>query len=216
MTKQVVKRGPWQIWLMIAMLSGVIVAGFLLFPKTEEQRDRLLSRLGTTNHGEFVLPPVSMGSLTLTDSEGSPWTFNEQKLKWRLLIPGGSECIERCREMLYLSRQVHVSLGKYSRRFERLYLSLDGATSEETSGYIKQNHPFLHIVQGSSKELKELLNSTNTPFSSNNSDEAGEIRAYLVDQQGLVMMSYTLKNKGSEIIEDIEHLMKYSPSNVAN
>ena len=211
MTKQAIKRGNWQVWLMIAMLSGVIIAGFLLFPKTEEQRNNLLSRLGTTNHGEFVSPPVSMTSLTLTDAEGSPWTFNEQKLKWRLLILGDSECIERCREMLYLSRQVHISLGKYSRRFERLYIVLDGTISEETAGYIRQNHPFLHTVRGSSQELKDLLSSTNTPFSPNTSDEVGGIRAYLVDQQGLVMMSYTLKNKGSEMIEDIEHLMKYSP-----
>ena len=35
-------------------------------------------------------------------------------------------------------------------------------------------------------------------------------RAYLVDQQGFAMMSYDLSHKGTEIIEDIEHLMKYS------
>ena len=211
MTEQVTRRGHWQIWLMIAMLGGVIIAGFLLFPSTEEQRNSLLSRLGTTNHGEFVLPPVSIEGLTLEDTEGNPWQFSEQKKKWRLLISGGSECIEQCGKMIYLTRQVHISLGKYSRRFERLYIVLDNNISEETVAYFKQNHPFLHTYRGSSQELEALLGSTNAPFSLSSGGEAGTMRAYLVDQQGLVMMSYTLENKGADMIEDIEHLMKYSP-----
>ena len=211
MTEQVTKRGHWQVWLMIAMLSGVIIAGFLLFPTTEGQRNSLLSSLGTTNHGEFVLPPVSMESLTLVDAEGAPWKLSEQKTKWRLLIAGGGNCAAQCREMVYLTRQVHISLGKYSRRFERLYIALDDTVSEETAEYLKQNHPFLHTYSGSVQELESLLKNTNAPFSLSSSEETGTMRAYLVDQQGLVMMSYTLENEGSEIIEDIEHLMKYSP-----
>lgn len=211
MTEQVNKRGHWQVWLMIAMLSGVIIAGFLMFPSTEGQRNSLLSSLGTTNYGEFVLPPVSMEGLMLEDAEGNPWKLSEQKTKWRLLIAGGGECVEQCREMIYLTRQVHISLGKYSRRFERLYIALDENISEETAGYLKQDHPFLHTYRGSSQELEVLLASTNAPFSLSSGGEAGTMRAYLVDQQGLVMMSYTLENKGADMIEDIEHLMKYSP-----
>ncbi len=211
MTEQVKKRGHWQVWLMIGMLSGVIIAGFLMFPSTEEQRNSLLSSLGTTNHGEFVLPPVSMEGLMLEDSEGNPWKLSEQKTKWRLLIAGGGECIDQCREMIYLTRQVHISLGKYSRRFERLYIALDEKLSEETAGYLKKNHPFLHIYRGSAQELKALLESTNAPLVLSSESETSTMRAYLVDQQGLVMMSYTLENKGTEMIEDIEHLMKYSP-----
>jgi cytochrome oxidase Cu insertion factor (SCO1/SenC/PrrC family) len=211
MTEQVKKRGHWQVWLMIGMLGGVIAAGFLMFPSTEEQRNSLLSSLGTTNHGEFVLPPVSMEGFMLEDSEGNSWKLSEQKTKWRLLIAGGGECIDQCREMIYLTRQVHISLGKYSRRFERLYIALDEKLSEETAGYLKKNHPFLHVYRGSSQELKALLESTNAPLALSSEGETGTMRAYLVDQQGLVMMSYTLENKGTEMIEDIEHLMKYSP-----
>lgn len=211
MTEQVKKRGHWQVWLMIVMLGGVIAAGFLMFPNTEEQRNSLLSSLGTTNYGEFVLPPVSMEGLMLEDPEGNSWKLSEQKTKWRLLIAGGGECIDQCREMIYLTRQVHISLGKYSRRFERLYIALDETLSEETAGYLKKNHPFLHVYRGSSQELKALLGSTNAPLALSSEDETGTMRAYLVDQQGLVMMSYTLENKGTEMIEDIEHLMKYSP-----
>lgn len=212
MTEQVAKKGRWQIWLMIAMLSGVIVAGFLIFPSTEEQRNSLLSRLGTTNQGEFVLPPTSMLDLALTDGNNNPWLLTNQKTKWRMIVAGSGECVGQCREMLYLTRQVHISLGKYSRRFERLYLVQGGSLGEEAAEYIKLNHPFLKVLKGDNVGLKELLENTNAPFTEDISSNADThvMRAYLVDQKGFIMMSYTLAHEGREMKEDIEHLMKYS------
>jgi hypothetical protein len=52
-----------------------------------------------------------------------------------------------------------------------------------------------------------MLAKTNTLFYE---QDIKTNRAYLVDQQGFAMMSYDLSHKGTEIIEDIEHLMKYS------
>lgn len=205
MTEQAPKRGQWQVWSMIAIFAIVIIAGFLLFPKTEEERRSLLSKLGTTNHGEFVLPPSPMVDLELRYLDDTPWRFAEQKIKWRLVIAGSGECIDECREMLYLTRQVHISLGKYSRRFERLYLSQGEPLAQETAEYIQQNHPFLKVLKGSKDGFAAVLEKTNTPL------DPALVRAYLVDQQGLVMMSYTLADSGHDMIEDIEHLMKFSP-----
>jgi len=209
MTEQATNSGRWHVWLMIAMLAGVIVAGFLMFPKTEEQRNSLLSRLGTTNHGEFVLPPVPMTDLELMDTDQSSWRLADQKAKWRMVIAGGGSCVEQCREMLYLTRQVHISLGKYSRRFERLYFSLGEDLVQETSEYIKLNHPFLKVLKADKHVFETMLKETNAPLQL--SGDSGTMRAYLIDQKGLIMMSYNLANEGNEIIEDIEHLMKYSP-----
>jgi hypothetical protein len=209
MTEQATNSGRWHVWLMIAMLAGVIVAGFLMFPKTEEQRDSLLSRLGTTNHGEFVLPPVPMADLELMDTDQSSWRLVDQKAKWRMVIAGAGSCVEQCREMLYLTRQVHISLGKYSRRFERLYFSLGEDLVQETSEYIKLNHPFLKVLKADKHVFETMLKETNAPLQL--SGDGGTMRAYLIDQKGFIMMSYSLANEGNEIIEDIEHLMKYSP-----
>lgn len=211
MTEQATKSGRWHVWLMIAMLAGVIVAGFLMFPKTEEQRNSLLSRLGTTNHGEFVLPPVPMADLELTETDQSSWSLADQKTKWRMVIAGADSCVEQCREMLYLTRQVHISLGKYSRRFERLYFVLGKDLAEETAEYIKLNHPFMRILKADKYGFEAMLKETNAPLNVSGSSDNYTMRAYLVDQQGLIMMSYTLANDGNEIIEDIKHLMKYSP-----
>lgn len=209
MTQQGKKTGQWQALLMVVILGGVIAGGFLMFPKTKDARDSLLSKLGTTNHGEFVLPAVSMKSLQLKDAEGRPWLFDEQKTKWRMLIPGYANCDQACQDVLYLTRQVHISLGKYSRRFERIYLNFDDHLDAESAEYMKL-HPFLHLLSGDQEEMKQLLAETNTPLKGKSNSDA-PLRVYLVDQQGLVMMSYTAADDGHDIIEDIDHLMKYSP-----
>jgi len=207
MVKQKNTKNQWQVWLMMLILGGVIIAGFLIYPKTEDHRNLLLEKLGTTNYGDFVVPPAPIAGLIFKNNEDDAWILADQKPKWRMIIAGDGECVDRCRELIYLTRQIHISLGKYSRRFERLYLALDQQLVDETSAYLKLNHPFLKVIYGSREEFEVLLKNTNTPFGSKNTDL---IRAYLVDQQGLVMMSYSLANKGNEIIEDIEHLMKYS------
>ena len=206
MTEHQTKSGYWPVLVMIGILTGVIAAGFLLFPKTSDQRNSLLGRLGTTNFGEFVDPAVSMTDLSLKAADGSPWVFSEQKIKWRLIIPGMGKCIDQCRDLLYTTRQVHISLGKYSRRFERVYIALDNEIDPETQSYMEE-HPFLSVVYGKQEELEQLLKGTNAPLFT----AGASLRAYLVDQEGLIMMSYSLANDGKEMIEDIEHLMKYSP-----
>ena len=200
-------KGQWQVWFMIIMLGGVVALGFLIYPKTEDQRNSLLSKLGTTNHGNFIVPPASIKDLNLKSIDGQTWDFLDQKPKWRLIIAGDQECLDQCRELLYLTRQVHISLGKYSRRFERLYVSLDQKLGAEVLEFLKLNHPFLKIAYADEKEFESMLAKTDTPFYEKNFKTN---RAYLVDQQGFVMMSYNLSHKGTEIIEDIKHLMKYS------
>ena len=51
----------YQIWLMLVIVFGVILAGFLMVPKTEEQRIAMMERMGTTNQGEIISPTVDMG-----------------------------------------------------------------------------------------------------------------------------------------------------------
>ena len=50
----------YQIWLMLIIVFGVILAGFLMVPNTEEERQAMMERMGTTNHGDIVSPTVDM------------------------------------------------------------------------------------------------------------------------------------------------------------
>lgn len=206
---------PYQVILMLVIVLGVIVAGFLVFPKTQEERDRMLARLGTTNHGILVQPPLSLQTLTVNDASGNPWILSEQPRKWRLLIPGGSRCDDACQQRLYITRQMHIRLGKYTHRVQRIYLNLETAMDEELVARLGDEHPYLQLMQGNAEQFLELLASRDLPWSGQRpwagTPDQGTMRALVVDQNGYAMMYYQDQHSGNQMLEDFNHLLKYSP-----
>jgi len=43
-----------QIWIMLLMVGGVMLAGTLMVPDTEEERHRMVELFGTTNQGSLL------------------------------------------------------------------------------------------------------------------------------------------------------------------
>ena len=194
------------VWLMTGILSVVIIAGFWVFPKTQEERDALLGWLGTTNHGTFIQPIVDINDLPLWDADDNIWNYADQKVKWRYLIADDGQCRETCREMLYTTRQVHIRVGKNSKRLERLYLLLGDEISPEARQYLTTEHPYLKVVKSRTEDYASWLQGSNTGW------QPGVMRILVVDQNGRAMMFYGLEHDGNGILEDINHLLKYSPT----
>ena len=205
MTEQ--SRGfNFHVVLMIGILSAVIIAGFMIFPKTQEDRDALLARLGTTNHGSFIQPTLDLRDLPLRDVDGNIWRFSEQPVKWRYLIADDGRCQQSCRDMLYLTRQVHIRVGKNSKRLQRMYLLLGDKMSLETEQYIAREHPYLKVIKSTEADYSVWLGKANTGW------QPGIMRTLVVDQDGRTLMYYGPQHDGNGILEDINHLLKYSPA----
>ncbi len=200
------KQFNFQVWLMMGLLAGVIVAGFLLFPKSAEERDALLGKLGTTNHGSFIQPLLDVTQLPLETEAGGPWQYSEQKVKWRMLIPDDGFCQQDCRQLLHITRQLHIRLGKNTRRFERVYLLLGNQLSPDVEQLFATDHPYLKQLKTSADIFADWIGKANTGW------QPGVARALLVDQQGQAMMYYTVDDEGNEMLEDVNHLLKYSPA----
>ena len=195
-----------QLWLMAGMLTAVIVAGFLVFPKTQEERDALLAKLGTTNHGDFIQPTRDIAELPLLTLEGEQWRYDNQKIKWRYLIADDGRCQQACRDMLYLTRQVHIRVGKNSQRLERLYLLLGDELAPDVKAFLENEHHYLRIIKTSTGDYNRWLSDSDIQWAE------GSARALLVDQAGQAMMYYTPEHDGNGLLEDINHLLKYSPA----
>lgn len=198
-------KAPLQVVLMFAIIIATLLLGFFMLPKTQEERDQLLAELGTTNHGLLLNPTRTLADLPLGDSEGNPWAWQQQRPKWRLLIPAGSSCTDDCDQMLYITRQMHLRLAKHANRLERVYLALDGAVSPELADNIKTNHPYLKTLHSNRAAFGQWLAGTNSNW------RDGAVEAILVDPSGLAMMVYDGQHSGSDMLEDINHLLKYSP-----
>ncbi len=206
MTEQPAKsRAYLQVVLMFAIIVATLALGFFMFPGSQEERDQLLGELGTTNHGTFLLPMTSVSALVLTDEDGNPWRWQDHKPKWRMLIPSGTTCTDECAELLYTTRQIHVRLGKYTHRIERYLVATDGALAPEYREALKTDHPYLKVLQADSNALSQWLASTNSPW------QPGQGKVILVDPEGMAMMVYDVGHKGNDMLEDLNHLLKYSP-----
>ena len=193
------------LFLIVGIVVVVLVAGFIVLPRTEEGKVQLLERLGTSNQGVLLKPLVAIDQLALTDESGKPWVITEQAVKWRFLIPVASACDKGCRNALYLTRQVHVRMDKKSARVERVLLDLDGALDDETKELIAREHPYLKVINGHREEFAQLLADTNADWNSNHA------QIFVVDQNGQAMMYFTAQHSGADLLSDLRHLLKYSP-----
>ena len=79
------KSFRYQIWLMLVIVFGVIAFGFLMVPKSEEQRQKMIELFGTTNQGQLVKPATDFSAL-MTEIPAT------EKPKWQIVIAGGSTC----------------------------------------------------------------------------------------------------------------------------
>ncbi|MBR88609.1 MAG: hypothetical protein CMK38_06670, partial [Porticoccaceae bacterium] len=89
-----------QIWLMFLVMGIVLASGFFLIPKTEDERQKMISFLGTTNTGEIVTPVADFVSLAPSTPSVKP--------KWKILVAETNECSDICEQMIYNMRQVHM------------------------------------------------------------------------------------------------------------
>jgi len=200
------KTAPYQVLLMFAILIATIALGFFMMPSSQEERDRLLGELGTTNHGTLLKPAKEITALSLLDENGAPWEFKDQKSKWRMLIiPAAGGCDSDCEQLLYLSRQVHVRLAKHSNRLERAFVATEGLPGPALSKEIADNHPHIRVLHTSAANLAAWLEGSGSRAAE------GVAEVVLVDTSGLAMMVYDKRHDGNDMLEDISHLLKYSP-----
>ena len=186
-----------QIWLMFLIIGGVLASGFILIPDTEEDRQKIMSFLGTTNTGEIVSPTVDFSSLFTVPSSESP--------KWKIIVVDPGKCEVICEEMTYSMRQVHMLLGKSTRRVERFLLTDLSIISDTTLETIKSVNPFLNIIGVNSSELSQILVKSTAEW------DMLSPRYFVLTPDFKATLFYTADHDPNGLLDDVKHLLKYSP-----
>jgi len=193
------QRGfQYQIWLMLLIVGGVILAGFIMVPKTEQQRQQMIALLGTTNIGELVKPTLDF-SPVLSELEAT------EKPKWKVVTVGGVGCDDVCEAMLVNSRQVHMLLGKSTGRVERVYLPNLEAMDAEQIALLKMVHPFLIILPTNADDFAQVVAGSSAEW------DMKETRHFVVTPDQKSILYYTKEKDGDGLLDDLKHLLKYSP-----
>ncbi|MGI9292353.1 MAG: hypothetical protein ACR2PS_00090, partial [Pseudomonadales bacterium] len=157
---------------------------------------------GTSNKGLLIEPPVQItGLASLSDT--SQWQAGNAM--WAFLSPGGSNCDQRCKEDLYLSRQIRAALGKYSHRVQRIYLNQEPQTlASGLQTLLSEEHQDMKILQVDGMAFENLLQPS-LPAS-----EQVQALLYVVDPRGFIMLRYDQEHSYKDVIKDMKFLLKYS------
>ncbi len=178
----------------------------------------LVGMVGTANRGTLVQPPRQLDDQTLRDESGLSIKFADLEPRWAMVIPAaGDRCDAACENTLYVTRQIHIAMGKEFNRLRRLYVSTD--TVENTQLVVPQlsdGHPapaageFARYLATEHSGLQALTVSAVSFAALFPEHSADSSTWYLVDPAGWVMMSYTNEVPYKDVIADLKFLLKNS------
>ncbi len=186
-----------QIWIMLIMVGSVMLAGTLMVPTTEEERQRMIDLLGTTNQGTLIKPAIDISSALEEETAGS--------LKWKILVAGGQSCDDSCQKVILDTRQVHILMGKLVRRAERVYLANSAQLDNQQYEQWALEHPHLQIQRNGLTELSALLANSSMDW------DLSDTRYIVVTPDNDAILYYTQDDDVMGLLDDLKHLLKYSP-----
>ena len=205
MTERAGWRRQLPLWIILGVTAAVLLAGFLLLPRNEADEARLLGLLGTSNHGRLLSPVAAMADLPLTALSGAPEDWMVGEPRWRIVVVAAMPCAADCRDLLYLTRQVHVRLARNADRVERVLLTVGDRIDTRTQEWIEREHPQLRVLRVAPDRFADWSGAEQMGW--NQSD----LRAFVVDPRGAAMLYFTPEHSGADLLQDLNHLLKYSP-----
>lgn len=176
----------------------------------------LVGSLGTANRGTLVQPPRQIDEVSLMAPDGAVITYADAEPHWTMVVPAtGGRCDSICENNLYLTRQIHVAMGKDFNRLKRVYASETGvaetvfALQELSDGrpapasfeqFLAEEHSGLQplvLAPGGFDQLFVEVGADSSTW-------------YLVDPAGWIMMSYNKDLTYKDVIADLKFLLKNS------
>jgi hypothetical protein len=131
-----------------------------------------------------------------------------------MLVNDGATCDTACNELLYITRQIRIAIGRDYQRTQRLLIvdtpidliqsNDDGGDTEGRSGDMTSLMPQLERAH---VDLNVWRREDQTVLPEG---QSGPSAWYLVDPSGWVMMRYTADVNYKDVIGDIKFLLKNS------
>ena len=115
--------------------------------------------------------------------------------KWGLVIVASQSCESECQDVLYQTRQAHIALGRRAERMSR-YLVLPQPVNSDMADILANEHTGVEVLTGTQP--------------SDSAQPEGDIKVFLTDPLGNVMLWYNREHTGKQMLKDIEKLLRAS------
>ena len=235
MTQHTDQRGGRAILLLIAGLPvTMILAATWLWYFVERGDIDIVGALGTANSGEILSNPANIRSRSFTATDGSETSLNALERKWTFMVVNSGEiCDATCSELLYLTRQIRIAIGRDFHRIQRVMMvdlpadtiriqtstgaesaqerieggavteAIDNASTIAAAG----ETPLLDAIESEHPDVS-VWQAGSEPVVPER--HAADSAWYLVDPSGWVMMRYSSEVNYKDVIGDLKFLLKNS------
>lgn len=146
----------------------------------------------TSNHGT-LLDPV----LSVTDFGLPPVEITDER-QWQL-IQFSPNCTQTCLDKVYTQRQMHIALGKYQPRIQRVLM-----TNTDVSSALASDYPLLTTTAVQMTAITQALASRIPP------EDLTDNPVFVVDPFGNVMLYFTSEHDYKAQMSDLKKLLKNS------
>ena len=235
MTQHTDQRGGRAILLLIAGLPvTMILAATWLWYFVERGDIDIVGALGTANSGEILSNPANIRSRSFTASDGSETSLDALEPKWTFMVVNSGEiCDATCSELLYLTRQIRIAIGRDFHRIQRVMMvdlpadsiRIQTSTGAESAQERIEGGAVTEAIDNASTIAAAGETSLLDAIESEHPDvsvwqagsepvvperHAADSAWYLVDPSGWVMMRYSSEVNYKDVIGDLKFLLKNS------
>ena len=235
MTQHTDQQGGRAILLLIAGLPvTMILAASWLWYFVERGDIDIVGVLGTANSGEILSNPVNIRGRSFTASDGSDTSLDALEPKWTfMVVNSGETCDATCSELLYLTRQIRIAIGRDFHRIQRVMMvdlpadtiriqtstGAEGAQERIEGGAVTEAIDNASIIAAAGETpLLDAIESEHPDVSVWQAGSepvvperhAADSAWYLVDPSGWVMMRYSSEVNYKDVIGDLKFLLKNS------
>ena len=235
MTQHTDQRGGRAILLLIAGLPvTMILAATWLWYFVERGDIDIVGVLGTANSGEILSNPVNIRGRSFTASDGSETSLDALEPKWTfMVVNSGETCDATCSELLYLTRQIRIAIGRDFNRIQRVMMvdvppdTIRIQASTDTEGVQERiEGGVANVAMDNTSTIAAvgetpLLEAIESEHPDVSVWQAGaepvvperhfaDSAWYLVDPSGWVMMRYASEVNYKDVIGDLKFLLKNS------
>mgnify|MGYP001550287170 FL=1 len=196
-------------------VTMILTATWLWFFVVKGDLD-LVGVLGTANRGSLLQPPRQLDELGLVEDTGVSFKYADLEPKWSMLVPvAWPGCNRDCEQSLYVTRQIHIAMGKEFTRIRRMAVS-DTPISDIVLAVdaLSDGRPlpenFAALLASDHRGTKGITLESGGFARLFPEHEGDPSTWYLVDPGGWIMMTYNSEIPYKDVISDLKFLLKNS------
>lgn len=194
--------------MLVLLILAPMVAAWVMYKYYPDY----VRTLGTSNHGEFIIPIKEVNIEGLKDIDGKEMQNSYFNKNWTYVYIQSTTCDKDCLDHLHLMKNVRLTQGKEISRLRRLFIISKDAVNEQLKKDLKE-YPGMQtiVIDMNSGKGKSLLKT----FSFKNNTTPETLKSmYIVDPVGMLMMYYKdnkeILKEGKDMQRDMSKLMRNS------